>query len=177
MTTAPNSDFDPHAPGHPGTPSNNGHAFDGDAHQSAPADLSAFDDDYAEAEAPDFEEVPDGKYQVHVHGVRLGESQKGDPMVKWDLIVLSGQYEGRHIFKNAVITHASLPFVKGDLKTLGLELPKFSELPNHLESLLDLTLEVTKRTKGDYTNVYFNRRLNVPGDGPEFDPTKEPAPF
>jgi hypothetical protein len=27
--------------------------------------------------------------------------------------------------------------------------------------LLDKTLEVTKRTRGEYTNVYFNRRLNI----------------
>jgi hypothetical protein len=24
-----------------------------------------------------------------------------------------------------------------------------------------MTLEITKRTRGDYTNVYFNRRLNI----------------
>jgi hypothetical protein len=51
--------------------------------------------------------------------------------------------------------------VKGDLKTLGLELSKFSELSGRLEELLDVTLEVTKRTRGDYTNVYFNRRIRI----------------
>ena len=136
------------------------------APDNSDVDLSEFDDDFSSAEAPSFDEVPDGKYQVRIDAVRLDRSQKGDPMLKWDLVVLSGQHTGRHIFKNAVITQASLPFVKGDLKTLGLELPKFSELPNHLESLLDLTLEVTKRTKGEYTNVYFNRRIQVPAGEP-----------
>jgi hypothetical protein len=51
--------------------------------------------------------------------------------------------------------------VKGDLKTLGMELAKFSELAGRLEELLDVTLEVTKRTRGDYTNVYFNRRIRI----------------
>ena len=51
--------------------------------------------------------------------------------------------------------------MKGDLKTLGLELSKFSELSGRLEELLDVTLEVTKRTRGDYTNVYFNRRIRI----------------
>ena len=60
-----------------------------------------------------------------------------------------------------MITQASLPYVKGDLKTLGLELAKFSELAGRLDELLDKTLEVTKRTRGEYTNVYFNRRLNI----------------
>jgi hypothetical protein len=173
--------------------SNNGHdhtapehasAFDQDAYPSQdaaqPSDLSAFDDDYAEAEAPEFDEVPDGKYQVRVHTVKLARSQKNDPMIKWGLIVISGGsggHAGRHVFKNAVITHKSLPFVKGDLHTLGVQLPRFSELPNHLEALLDQTLEITKRTRGEYTNVYFNRRLEgLPSDGG--DPlSDEPAPF
>jgi hypothetical protein len=77
------------------------------------------------------------------------------------LEIISGSQAGRHIFKNSVITQASLPYVKGDLKTLGLELGKFSELAGRLEELLDKTLEVTKRTRGEYTNVYFNRRLKI----------------
>jgi hypothetical protein len=96
-------------------------------------------------------------------------------MIKWDLIVLSGQHVGRHIFKNSVITPKSLPFVKGDLKTLGLTPAKLSDLPHHLESLLDLKLEVTKRTKGDYTNVYFNKRIEI---GPNTDTSaEEKIPF
>jgi hypothetical protein len=124
-------------------------------------DLSSFDDEFETAEAPSYEEVPDGKYQVQIESVKLEQSQKGDPMIKFDLAVISGSQAGRHIFKNSVITQASLPYVKGDLKTLGLELAKFSELAGRLEELLDKTLEVTKRTRGDYSNVYFNRRLNI----------------
>lgn len=124
-------------------------------------DLTAFDDEFNTAEAPSQDEVPDGKYQVRIESVRLEHSQKGDPMIKWDLIVLSGSQAGRHIFKNSVITAASLPFVKGDLKTVGLALTKFSELAGRLEELLDATLELTKRTKGEYANVYFNRRIQI----------------
>ena len=124
-------------------------------------DLSSFDDEFATAESPAYDEVPDGKYQVRIDSVRLESSQKGDPMIKWDLVILSGSQAGRRIFKNSVITAASLPFVKGDLKTVGLVLTKFSELAGRLEELLDLTLELTKRTKGDYSNVYFNRRIQI----------------
>jgi len=124
-------------------------------------DLTSFDDDFATAEAPEYDEVPDGKYQARIESVRLESSQKGDPMIKFDLEVISSSQAGRHIFKNSVITQASIPYVKGDLKTLGLELSKFSELAGRLEELLDVTLEVTKRTRGDYTNVYFNRRIRI----------------
>ena len=151
----------------------------GGAGSSAPADLSVFDEDYNEVEAPNYGDLPDGKYQVRVDRVEMSQSQAGDPMLKWDFVVLSGPHAGRHLFKNAVITHKSLPFVKGDLQTLDVQLAKFSDLPSHLDALLDQTLEVTQRTKGEYTNVYLNRRISVPfGAAGESDPlSDEPAPF
>lgn len=140
------------------------------------SDLSAFDDEYSEAEVPTYDEVPDGKYQVRVHRVELSTSQAGDPMLKWDLVVISGTQAGRHVFKNAVITPKSLPYIKGDLHTLGVQLPRFSDLPNHLDALLDQSVEITKRTRGEYTNVYLNRRLEgLPRVQDALN--DEPAPF
>ena len=46
---------------------------------------------------------------------------------------------------------------------VGLKLTKFSELSNRLAELLDAILEVTKKTRGEYSNVYFNRRIQVAG--------------
>jgi hypothetical protein len=139
-------------------------------------DLTTFDDEFETAEAPEYDEVPDGKYQARIETVRLESSQKGDPMIKFELEVLSGSQAGRRIFKNSVITQASLPYVKGDLKTLGLELAKFSELGGRLEELLDVTLEVTKRTRGEYSNVYFNRRIRIAAASGG-DASDEGAPF
>ena len=139
-------------------------------------DLSSFDDEFATAQSPEYDEVPDGKYHARIESVRLETSQKGDPMIKFDLEVLSGSHAGRHIFKNSVITQASLPYVKGDLRTLGLELSKFSELSGRLDELLDVALEITKRTRGDYTNVYFNRRIRLASTSNGEVPTKD-IPF
>jgi hypothetical protein len=36
-----------------------------------------------------------------------------------------------------------------------------------LGELLDVTLEVKKQTRGEYSNVYFQRRIR--GDAPPFD--------
>lgn len=146
------------------------------APDNSDVDLSGFDDDFSSAEAPSFDEVPDGKYQVRIDAARLDRSQKGDPMIKWDLIVIAGQHSGRHIFKNSVITPAALPFVKGDLKTLGLELAKFSDLASRLQDVLDATLEITKRTRGEYTNVYFNKRIQIAGDAAS-QPSADEVPF
>ena len=74
-------------------------------------DLTAYDDDFATVESPTHDEVPDGKYQVRIQGVRIDRSQKGDPMIKWDLVIIAGSQANRHIFKNSVITPAALPFV------------------------------------------------------------------
>jgi hypothetical protein len=52
------------------------------------------------------------------------------------------------------------------LKTMGLELAKFSDLSGRLDELLDATLEVTKRTRGEYTNVYFNKRIRIATETP-----------
>ena len=140
-------------------------------------DLSEFDNEFSTAEAPSFDEVPDGKYQARVDVVRLDRSQKGDPMLRWDLIVIAGPHSGRHIFKNSVITPAALPFVKGDLNTLGLELDRFSELNDRLGDLLDTTLEVTKRTRGEYSNVYFNKRINIADNGAAKQLDSDEIPF
>jgi hypothetical protein len=130
--------------------------------QAEPPDLSEFDDEYAAVKPADNGEVPDGRYQVRVQSVKIDYSKNNQKMLRWDLVVIAGTHARRHIFKNAVITDASLPFVKGDLKTLGLKLKKLSELPNHLDELVGRTLEVTKRTKDEYTNVYFNKRIQAP---------------
>ena len=134
-----------------------------DAGTGAGIDLSAFDDDFDAAEEPEFDELPDGKYQVRIEKAQVSKSSAGDPMIKWELLVIAGAREGRRIFKNSVITDRSLPFVKGDLKKVGLELNRLSELPGRIGETLDKALEVTKKTKGEYTNVYFNRLLSIPG--------------
>ena len=65
------------------------------------------------------------------------------------------------IWRNSVFTVNTLKFVKTDLMLCGLSLEKLSELPNHLNQLLDVKLEITKRTRGEHENVYFNRRLET----------------
>ena len=128
-------------------------------------DLSQFDDDFR-AEQPeergDFESVPDGKYQVTVEKVELTEAQSsGNPMLKWTLRVIAPKFINRLIWRNSVITHNTLKYVKTDLHLCGLELDKISDLPKNLKKLLDVKIEVTKKTKGDNENIFFNRRIET----------------
>ncbi len=127
-------------------------------------DLAQFDDDF-QSEAPvergEFESVPDGKYQVAVEKVELTQSSTGNPMLKWTLRILAPRFVNRLLWRNSAFTHNTLKYVKTDLHLCGLDLDKLSELPKHLGTLLDVKLDVTKKTKGDNENIYFNRRIET----------------
>jgi len=126
-------------------------------------DLAQFDDDFSQAEVEDreFDTVPDGKYQVVVDRVELTRTQStGNPMLKWTLRILGPTQAGRLLWRNNVIATAeNLKWLKTDLFTCGLQIEKLSDLPSNLERLLDVKLEVTKRTKGENENVYLNKRI------------------
>ena len=126
-------------------------------------DLTRFDGDFAEApvEEKEFDSVPDGKYQVNVDKVEITTAKtSGNPMLKWTLKVLAPRFRGRLLWRNNVMaTRENIRWLKNDLHICGLDLQKLSDLPANLERLLDVKLEVTKRTKGENENVYFNRRI------------------
>ncbi|MGA7411262.1 MAG: DUF669 domain-containing protein [Bryobacteraceae bacterium] len=127
-------------------------------------DLAQFDDDFqseAIAEQGDFESVPDGKYQVAVEKVELTQSSTCKEMLKWTLRIMAPPFANRLLWRNIVFTRNTLKYVKTDLHLCGLDLDKLSELPKHLDKLLDVKLEVTKKTKGNNENIYFNRRIET----------------
>jgi hypothetical protein len=143
----------------------------------AAIDLIVFDPPFATAQVPERNEVPDGRYRVRVDEVRLERGHNGCPLMKWDLSITTGQFTKWHLFKTIAITAASVPIIKADLIVVGLHLEKLSELPLHLKSLQGKTLEVTKRTKGTFVNVYFLKKSRKasqaePADGSA--PTKLP---
>jgi len=138
-------------------------------------DLSQFDDDYDSAEVEDreFDTVPDGKYQVMVERVELSRAKSsGNPMLKWTLKILAPTHAGRLLWRNNVMaSKENIKWLKNDLHTCGLELEKLSDLPERLNDLLDLTLEVTKRTRGENENIYLNRRIEI--DVNDGEPARE----
>ena len=142
-------------------------------------DLAQFDEEYAETEVEEreFEPVPDGKYQVNVERVELTRAKtSGNPMLKWTLRILAPRFQGRLLWRNNVMaTKENLRWLKTDLHTCGLELAKLSDLPAALDRLIDVRLEITKRTRGESENVYFNQRIEVAGDGGTYDEAAEEA--
>lgn len=138
----------------------------GAAQEVTAADLATFDADYegAPIEDSDFEPLPDGRYQVLVERVELLRSRAGNSMLKWTLRVLGPQCQGRLLWRNNVIASAeNLKWLKSDLHTCGITLSKLSELPARLTELLDIQLEVTKRTRGENESVFVNKRIEGAG--------------
>ena len=131
-------------------------ADDGDHRQ---IDLSLLDDAFAAAPAPSARSIPDGRYQVRVERVELTTAQSGRPILKWRLRVQAPSCVGSLLWKNHVVASENLSWLKHDLRLCGLELDRLSDLPNSLERLIDVELEVSKRTRGRWENIYFNRRL------------------
>ena len=128
-------------------------------------DLTGFEDDYTGAEVEDreFEPVPDGKYQVNVDQVELVRSKRsGKAMLRWTLRILAPRFRGRLLWRNSMIaSRENLKWLKTDLHTCGLDLEKLSDLYKQVGQLRGVKLEVSKRTNGEYENVYLNRRLVI----------------
>jgi len=142
-------------------------------------DLTQFDEDFAEAEVEerDFEPIPDGKYQVNVERVELTRAQtSGNPMLKWTLRIIAPRFRGRLLWRNNVMaTRENIKWLKTDLHTCGLSLEKLSDLPANLEKLINIKLEVTKRTRGENENVYLNKRIVLEDGGDEYDTAAKDA--
>lgn len=69
-------------------------------------DLEALQTDVEEVEkngGGNFDELPDGQYEVEVEKMELKESSKGDPMLTIWFKVVDGEFENQRIFYNGVM--------------------------------------------------------------------------
>jgi hypothetical protein len=125
-------------------------------------DLSSFDADYARAESagPELvrDDIPDGYYDARIEDVRLTRTARtGNPMLVWRLRILGPACLNRTISKSRVITEKTLRFLKEDLERFDIRLTRLSDLPNHLDAMLDKNVPIFKRTREGWPDVYFCR--------------------
>ncbi len=93
-------------------------------------DLAQYNDEFAEApvEEREFEEVPDGKYQVNIDRAELVHAQStGVPMLTLTLKILGPTCAGRVLWRNYTWKHTNpetrkflLTRLKTDLPTCGV---------------------------------------------------------
>lgn len=128
--------------------------FDGSADITA-EDLRRFDAVYRESKSAI--EVPDGRYGVRVEDVGFSRSSNGNPMIVWRLRITGPQHTDRLLWKRRAITENTMAFVKEELELCGLELRRFSDLPNETSRLVGVQVDVVKRTKDNRYDIFFAR--------------------
>jgi len=130
--------------------------------QPGDIDLSYLDESYSSAEVKEteFEDVPDGRYQISVEKAEIVRAKStGNPLLRWTLRVIGPTQRDRLIWKNSVLTTATMDYLKSDLHLCGVTLHEMNDLHKHLGDLLDVRLEVVKKTRGENSNIYFNKRI------------------
>ena len=104
--------------------------------------------------------IPDGRYDVVVAEAALTKSQRsGNPMIRWVLRITGDTYRDRILRKHSAITENTLRFVRKELEVCGLRLEHFADLKSRTHELEGVELEVVKVTKGEDSNIYFNRAV------------------
>jgi hypothetical protein len=153
----------------------------GNGRSSDDFDLSQHDKEYAEADVSDLSRgpIPDGEYVVEVEKVELTRAMKsGNPMLAWSLRILSGTYSGRPLWRNnMIVTPENIRWLKKDLLICGLDLKRISDLPENLDRLINIQIEVAKRTRGENENIFINRRVVDSEEYEEGSTTDKVIPF
>ena len=74
---------------------------------------------------------------------------------------------GRLLWRNNLLaSDDNVRWLKKDLFACDVKLTRVSELPANLGRLLDIHLEVMKRTRGEFDSVYINKRIKTPDEDP-----------
>lgn len=103
-------------------------------------DLEGLKKDIEDSSNNDFKEVPVGNYEVAITKLELGESSKGDPMVKVWFKILEGEYKDSLIFMNQVVTKGfQIHIVDEFLRSLDTDIDiAFESYSQYAELLADV---------------------------------------
>lgn len=104
-------------------------------------DLEGLKKDIEDSANSDYKEVPHGTYEVAITKLELGESKKGDPMVKIWFKIVSGEFKGSLIFMNQVITR-------------GFQIHIVNELLRSFETDIDIHFESYSQYADLLADVY-----------------------
>ena len=115
-------------------------------------------------EKTEFEEVPDGNYIVYVEKVGWRTSRAGNTYLSWQLRIMTGEHEGRCIFKKSMCTTPqNMKFLFEDISNCGSTPPEHDIEALDLGDISERAIEVRKYTKegdsGSFVNVYINKYL------------------
>jgi hypothetical protein len=131
--------------------------------------LDQYDQDYEQAEAPSYGDVPAGTYQAWVERAWVDQSDwKDHPDFKLQCRITSADHKGNCIFPSQSFDPEYIKHLKGCINALELDPPitRPSEIRERLEDMLDRVLQIkVVHTKGKnregeevtYVNAYVQR--------------------
>lgn len=123
-----------------------------------------------------YADLPDGKYQMYVAGLEIRDSNYADgyPLFMLKMSVVDGNFRGSTVVKryNLEPDERHIQILKTDLATLGFDLTEIIDLTDQkkMESLLDVVVEVTVKSKlsktngKTYPNYYINKMVGHMGE-------------
>ena len=102
-----------------------------------------------EAKKNEYTEVPDGSYWCKLEKLELGESKKGQPMIKGQFRILEGQHRKQCLFVNQVFTRG-FPQHKGLEFLRSLQVFDDSEIDfdGNFAAFNDLLLDIAEAAEG-----------------------------
>lgn len=118
-----------------------------------------------DAKQNEYTEVPDGSYWCSLEKLELGESKKGQPMIKGQFRILKGEHKKQCLFVNQVFTrgfpqHKGLEFLRSLQVFEESEIDFDGNFQDFNDLLLDIAeaaegmrFEVKKSMDGEYTRL------------------------
>lgn len=85
--------------------------------------------------------IPEGEYTLVVNSAEMGESQSGNPMIKFEFEVSEGKHRGTKLYENCSLQPQALFKLKSLLVGLGFSIPK-KAFDLDLTELVGLTCSV-----------------------------------
>ncbi len=152
--------------------------FNAPARRSNPdIDLTRFDTlvQPETQDRPKVDSIPDGRYEVRIEDADLGVSPRsGNPVLKYTLRVIGPTFTNRVMWKHRGITANTVQYVMDELKICGLQLKRFSDLSEFLQEIIGAEIEITRKTRGEDVNIYFNKQID---GGPAKENEEDDLPF
>lgn len=106
--------------------------------------------------------LTDGKYTMKIDEATFKISGSGNPMLVYWLLIEDGEHTGKHVKKFSMLTERAQSITLNELTKLGVKAISVDEAADNVGKAVGAIVEVTRRTKGEYTNYYFDRVIKHP---------------
>jgi len=120
--------------------------------------------------------IPEGEYATYVKTARIDESKEIPKVVIAFQITDEGPQKNRILFANYTFSEKGIPFLKSDIRKMGLEVGEPKDLQTEIEYLVGKKVKVATKHREYNGKVYNSVFVRSLIDSAEFDKDEE-IPF